>query len=219
MRHVSYISAKEPLAALGGNALVAFLHLWLVSPVPPSVLDLRVPLGSFQCLSFWFLPPRPALPPHVKLVCNLVMFKVCIALRARSWLLLHALCDGGFQLFLWGGVHIPKQKGENPSFPEIKIKRDGATILLFAFQTEGVWFMPARSLCHSCAGAAVQCDPRLIPITTPGIDHISFVVTDGLPRGLLVFEPSHLASRPARAWCKNIVFSAQPEIHFCNAYL
>lgn len=53
-------------------------------------------------------------------------------------------------------------------------------------------------LCHSHAGAAVQCDPRLIPITTPGIDHISFVVTDGLPRGLLVFEPSHLASRPAR---------------------
>lgn len=59
--------------------------------------------------------------------------------------------------------------------------------------------MLARSLCHSRAGAAVECDPCLIPITTPGIDHINFVVTDGLPRGLLVFEPSHLASRPARA--------------------
>lgn len=148
------------------------------------------------------------------------MFKVCVALEVRRWLLLNALCDGGFQLFLWGDVHIPNQKGGNPSFPEIKVKRHGATILLFAFQTKGVWFMSARSLCHGHAGAAVECDPRLIPITTLGIDHISFVVTDSLPGGLLVFEPSHLASRPARAWCKNIVFSAQPEIHFvvhlCN---
>lgn len=66
------------------------------------------------------------------------MFNVCVALEVRRWLLLHAPCDGGFQLFLWSGVHIPNQKGGNPSFPEIKVKRHGATILLFAFQTEGV---------------------------------------------------------------------------------
>lgn len=142
------------------------------------------------------------------------MFKVWIALEMRRCLFLHVLCHGCFKLFHWGSVHIPKQRGKNTSFPEIKVKRHGTTILLFAFKTEGVWFMSAWSLCHSCAGAAVECDPHLIPITTPGIDHISFVVTDCLPRGLLVSEPSHLASRPANAWCKNIVFSVQPEIDF-----
>lgn len=51
---------------------------------------------------------------------------------------MHVLCDGGFKLLHWGGVHIPKQKGKNPSFPEIKVKRHGTTILLFALKTQGV---------------------------------------------------------------------------------
>lgn len=46
------------------------------------------------------------------------------------------------------------------------------------------------SLCHSCAGAAVKCDPGLIPMAMLAIEHICFVLTEPLSQGQLVSEPS-----------------------------
>jgi hypothetical protein len=37
-----------------------------------------------------------------------------------------------------GEVSFQSKKGKNVSFPEVKVKRHGTTILLFAFKTERV---------------------------------------------------------------------------------